>query len=182
MRLFAMRHGETDWNRQRKIQGLQDIGLNDSGREQIRQTCVTLADRTDLRFARIVTSPLMRAVESAAICRDMLQVPVEIMDHFRERSFGRLEGKTLDEIREHYGIDDIEEMQSARYRAEAMAAVRERIRQGLCVLMSNYPNQDILLVTHGSIIKCLAGEYSMETGILPNGAFIVLHPHVISVD
>ncbi|WP_134684033.1 histidine phosphatase family protein [Brevibacillus migulae] len=175
MRLFVIRHGETQWNRERRIQGLQDIPLLADGREQIRQVCRTLASaKEDVRLARIFTSPLLRAAQSAFIAGEFFQVPVQVMPSIRERAFGRLEGLTWQEIRERYGIADVEEIQDGQLDIEALAAVRDRVVAAAEFLAASYPQKDILLVTHGSIIKCLGQAYGKEVGILPNAAYMEL--------
>ncbi len=62
--LYLVRHGETEWNRLRRIQGLTDIPLNDTGREQARRTGMLLTRRP---IARVYASPLGRARETAEI-------------------------------------------------------------------------------------------------------------------
>jgi len=174
MRLFVMRHGVTSWNRERRIQGLQDVPLNPEGREQIRDACKRLADQEELRPVRIFTSPLLRAAESASIAGEYFQVPIEVITCMRERSFGRLEGLTLQEIRDRYGIADIEEIQDGQWEIEDLSTVRQRVKEGVESLLVSYPQTDILLVTHGSIIKCLGQAYGKDVGILPNAAYLEL--------
>lgn len=174
MRLIVMRHGETAWNRERRIQGMQDIPLNPDGREQVRQACRTLKERERLRPIRIFTSPLLRATQSALIASEMFQVPLEVMPCMRERSFGLLEGLTWQEIEERCGIADAEEIQDGDWEVEELAAVSRRVAEGLAALSAAYPHEEILLFTHGSIIKCLGRAYGREVGILPNAASLEL--------
>jgi len=174
MRLFVMRHGETPWNRERRIQGLQDIPLHPEGRGQIRYACRRLADQEGLRPVRIFTSPLIRSVQSAFIASEFFQAPIEVITCMRERSFGKLEGLTLLEIQDRYGIADIEEIQDGQWEIEALSAVRQRVTEGIESLLVSYPQTDILLVTHGSIIKCLGQAYGKDVGILPNAAYLEL--------
>jgi broad specificity phosphatase PhoE len=172
MRVFLMRHGETDWNREQRVQGRRDVALNDRGREQIRRAVERLSDRISPAFSRIVSSPLLRARQSAIICRDLLRLPMEVDTRWAERSFGCLEGMTVDEIRMRCQIDDFEEIDDLRYGIEPMDSVRSRIRQALIDAVSTSAAGPILVVTHGSIIKCLARECGMEDGIPANGEWM----------
>ena len=92
--LYLVRHGETDWNRDRRIQGSTDIPLNETGRLQARRTGTLLARRS---WDAIITSPLSRAAETAAIIADELGLPApQIVDAIVERAYGEAEG--LDDI------------------------------------------------------------------------------------
>lgn len=174
MRLFVMRHGETAWNRERRIQGMQNIPLHPDGREQVRQACRKLMERERLRPVRIFTSPLLRAAQSALIASEMFQVPLEIMPCMRERSFGLLEGLTWQQIEERYGIADAEEIRDGDWEVEELTTVGRRVAEGLASLSAAYPHEEILLVTHGSIIKSMGRVYGREVGILPNAASLEL--------
>jgi uncharacterized phosphatase len=88
--LYLVRHGETDWNRQRRIQGLTDIPLNDTGRAQARATGELLARRS---WDAVYASPLARARETAAIIAGELGLPgPTLLDALVERNYGDAEG------------------------------------------------------------------------------------------
>jgi len=95
MKLYLTRHGQTDWNQRRIIQGKTDIALNDIGREQARITRDALADVT---FSCIYTSPLLRAVETAEIINEYHQVPIYKDDRIAERGFGKMEGASIEQV------------------------------------------------------------------------------------
>lgn len=168
---IVMRHGETDWNREQRIQGVQDVGLNKTGREQVRQACEQLR-RRGMRFSRIVSSPLARARESARIAQEVFGLPLLLLPQLRERSFGPLEGKTIRELRRDFRIADVEEIGSAAWGMESFAQVRERVRRGLAQLAVTYPGERLLLITHGSLIKCIGEMCGLSLGILPNAGYI----------
>lgn len=166
-----MRHGETDWNRERRLQGVQDVGLNETGQEQVREACRKLL-RQSPPFSRIVSSPLRRARQSAGIAQEMIGVPIVMLPQLQERSFGPLEGKTADELRRDEQIQDVEEIMDGSYGIEEMAQVRERIRQGLFHLAAAYPAERLLIITHGSVIKCIGQMCGRSVGLLPNAGWI----------
>lgn len=89
MRLYIVRHGETDWNKKRKVQGFSDIPLNEYGRHLARQTAEGMKDvHLDLAY----TSPLIRAKETAEIILAGRGIPVVESLGIKEMGFGAYEG------------------------------------------------------------------------------------------
>ena len=89
MMMYIVRHGETDWNRMRRVQGHTDIALNDYGRLLARETAEGMKGiHLDLCY----TSPLSRARETAQIILGDRQIPVYDDPRIEEISFGRYEG------------------------------------------------------------------------------------------
>ena len=93
MLVYWMRHGETDWNRQRRIQGCTDIPLNDEGRRQARLAARALKD---VRFDAAFCSPLSRARETAQIVLQGRSLSPIIVEGFKEASFGAADGRCMD--------------------------------------------------------------------------------------
>lgn len=174
MKLILLRHGETEWNLEKRIQGTQNVPLNESGRKQMEEIGEILFSQYKKPFDRMVVSPLQRTVESAHICNARLKLPIELREEFQERSFGILEGQTLEEIKQGYDIHDVEEVQDARHGIESMDSLRWRLEKGLGYLYKTYPQDQILLVTHGSIIKEIARQYGLKIGIIKNGTYLEL--------
>lgn len=101
MKLYFIRHGETEWNKQRKLQGQVDIPLNEYGRSLAKITAEGMAD---IPFDKVFTSPLKRAKETAQIlCENRPVTPIEDM-RLKEISFGVGEGKSLAAIHNQPGI------------------------------------------------------------------------------
>ena len=86
---YYVRHGETDWNLQGRMQGQTNIPLNEPGREQARQAAGLLVD---LPIVAMVASPLDRAPETATIIQESLGVPMEIIPEIQEVYCGKNEG------------------------------------------------------------------------------------------
>jgi len=86
---YYLRHGETDWNRERRIQGSTDVSLNELGRAQAEAAAALLAGR---EIAIICTSPLRRARETVAIVNRRLRRPVVVVEGLRECDLGCREG------------------------------------------------------------------------------------------
>ena len=98
MKIYALRHGETDWNAKHLIQGKTDIPLNDEGRKQAREAAQKLAP---LGINLVITSPLTRAVETTKIIVDYLKIDdshVKVDARLSERDFGDFEGKPFSEV------------------------------------------------------------------------------------
>ncbi|GAB3045344.1 phosphatase PhoE [Parafrigoribacterium mesophilum] len=143
--LYLVRHGETDWNLQRRIQGSTDIPLNETGRLQARRTGSLLARRS---WDAIISSPLVRAVETATIIADELDLGApEIVDAIVERAYGEAEG-----------LDDRE--LARRFPGNTPVAGREsrqdvsaRVMPALAAIAENRPGQHLILTTHGGVIR-----------------------------
>jgi probable phosphoglycerate mutase len=146
MTVFALvRHGETDWNRERRIQGSTDIPLNDTGREQARATGELLASR---RWTALVASPLSRAAETARLIGAAVGLgEPELEPRVAERDYGEAEGLTGPEIDARYpdGTDV-----PGR---EPREAVAERAVAALHDLAARHPGEAVIVVAHGGVIR-----------------------------
>ena len=89
MRLYILRHGETDWNRELRLQGQTDIQLNEKGRRLAR---LTAEGMKDIPFDLVITSPLSRARETAALALGGREIPVICDERIMEIGFGVMEG------------------------------------------------------------------------------------------
>lgn len=145
--LYLVRHGETDWNRARRIQGRTDIPLNDTGREQALRTARLLARRS---WDAVISSPLGRARETAEIVARELALPEPLLrDALVERNYGDAEGMDFAEIDARYpeGVEV-----PGR---ETRQAVGERVVPELTRLAADHPGQALVVVTHGGAIRAV---------------------------
>ncbi|MEK4668771.1 histidine phosphatase family protein [Niallia sp. FSL R7-0271] len=156
--ICLIRHGETDWNSLGKIQGRTDIPLNSNGIRQAEQ-CRDYLKETS--WDLIITSPLMRAKETAAIINESLNLPIVEMAEFIERSFGDAEGKTKEERQVLYP-------DMLYPNAEPYWELAERLKQGLADILQSYPQQKVLLVAHGAVIHTILRILSNEEITLDN--------------
>jgi uncharacterized phosphatase len=156
-RFFLVRHGETEWNRLRKIQGISDIPLNDTGRAQAAALGDILAKH---RFDLLVSSPLSRALETAQILAKKLTMPAPlVISDLIERNYGQAEGSTGAELDKVYPSGT--EIPGREDRAD----VTKRVVRTLHDLAIRHPEADILAVAHGAVIRAIVdyaapGEYS----------------------
>lgn len=177
-RIIAVRHGETAWNVDARIQGQLDIGLNDTGRWQARRVGEALAAEP---ITAVYSSDLGRAHETAQAVAEFTGIPVVADEGLRERSFGLFEGKTFDEIHEnwpdhaHNWRKRIPEWQPPDG-GESLLELRERVTRTMQELAARHPGEQIVVVAHGGVLDTLyrvaTGQEvnSPRTWELPNGA------------
>lgn len=153
---FFIRHGETDWNLQHRMQGATDIPLNDTGRAQ------AMAARDFLAHAgitRLIASPLIRAFETAQILNETAKLPLMQHAGLMERSFGIYEGKhRRDAPNENGHIADGEPHE----KIEAFAAVAARARAAIDEALVLYPEDRIAFVSHGGVFSALHHDFCGE--------------------
>lgn len=158
MRLYIIRHGETEWNIKRRFQGRSDIPLNDEGRRLAR---VTAEAMSDIPFARIYTSPLKRAYETAMIIKGERDIPVIEDARIIEIGFGEYEGLCCS--KEGYNIPDPDfmnffnkpEAYNPPNGGESIEALCKRTAEFLDEIMHNndMENETILVSTHGAALR-----------------------------
>ena len=98
MTFYVLRHGQTDWNVQMRLQGSTDIPLNETGRVQAHVAAKILAGEG---ITKIIASPLSRALETARIVGAVAGIEPVVDDRLIERNFGLFEGMTIDEVHQH---------------------------------------------------------------------------------
>ena len=101
MRFFFARHGQTDWNVLKKVQGTTDVPLNDVGIHQAEELCENL-HKINANLFKVYSSYQKRALETAQIVSEEFQVPLEAIDGLEEMSMGDFEGHTWEEIKKLY--------------------------------------------------------------------------------
>jgi broad specificity phosphatase PhoE len=152
--IYLARHGETDDNARRIVQGSIDTPLNERGREQARELVLRVAD---LGIAAIWTSQLARSAETARILGDALGLEPQVDDRLAESRRGSWEGRSLDEI-ERTEPDAWAAWQRGGpdFRVpgggESLAEHQERVLAVLDAVRAG--DQPALVVAHGGTIRC----------------------------
>jgi probable phosphoglycerate mutase len=154
-RLVLVRHGETAWNRETRIQGHTDIPLSDHGRWQAQQVGKALRDEG---LHAVYSSDLQRAADTARAVADASGLPLVLDEALRERHFGAFEGLTHDEIMSRHP----EEGRRWRGRdpsygpqgGETLTVFYDRVIGAAVKLASKHPGQTIALVAHGGVLDC----------------------------
>jgi uncharacterized phosphatase len=145
-RIALVRHGQTDWNRTRRIQGATDIPLNRVGRRQARDAGDRLADGG---WDAVYSSPLSRAAETAEIIAGSLGLPAPVaVAGLAERGYGLAEGLTGSEVRERFRGAPVPGR-------EPTDSVLARALEGLDDLAERHPDGGIVVVSHGGVIGAL---------------------------
>ncbi|RCW64233.1 histidine phosphatase family protein [Saliterribacillus persicus] len=148
--ICLVRHGETDWNALGKIQGTTDIPLNETGKKQA-EACGAFLKGTD--WDVLITSPLKRAKETAEIINTYMDMPLEEMAEFKERSFGDAEGMTPEERTERFPGRIYPNQ-------EEVETLHKRLEMGLEKINDRYKNKRVLLVAHGAVINAILSVFS----------------------
>lgn len=160
--LILIRHGETAWNRDKRIQGHLDIPLSEVGLAQaarlacrFQQEQAAGADRIDVLYS----SDLSRAAQTASPLGDVCGLPVMQTGRLRERSYGAFEGLTADEIHaaypEPYARWQSRDIHYAMPDGESLSAFYRRIVDGVEQLVERHAGARIACVAHGGVLDCL---------------------------
>jgi broad specificity phosphatase PhoE len=179
---YIVRHGETEWNVQNRLQGHGDSPLTSRGEEQVRDFAREL---TDINFDLVFSSDLLRAQRTAEIIAVEKKLAVTTTQLLRERSFGKYEGKTRQEF-ENENKELIERHKSLtgaergtfKY-ADDMESDEEVVTRLLIFLRETavaYPGKNIWVVSHGGVLRILLQHlgYAVQRGSVSNAAHIEL--------
>ncbi|WP_157156568.1 histidine phosphatase family protein [Diaminobutyricimonas sp. LJ205] len=149
MTIAFIRHGQTDWNAAGRMQGRSDIVLNDTGRQQARDAVAVLTDAelAGAEWEVIVSSPLQRARETAAIIADGLGIELgKTYELLVERDYGEGEGLTMNEILERWPDREYPGL-------EPLDSVVARGRAALDEIADEYAGRNVVIVCHGTLIR-----------------------------
>ncbi|WP_167139155.1 histidine phosphatase family protein [Diaminobutyricimonas sp. TR449] len=149
MTIALIRHGQTDWNAAGRMQGRSDIVLNDTGRQQARDAVAVLTDAelAGAEWEVIVSSPLQRARETAAIIADGLGIELgKTYELLVERDYGEGEGLTMNEILERWPDREYPGL-------EPLDSVVARGRAALDEIADEYAGRNVVIVCHGTLIR-----------------------------
>ncbi|HCL87382.1 MAG TPA: histidine phosphatase family protein [Comamonadaceae bacterium] len=156
-RIIAIRHGETAWNVDTRIQGHLDIALNDTGLRQARRVAAALAGES---VAAIYSSDLQRAWATAQAIAQTTGAPLAADAGLRERCFGDFEGRTFAQIEQ----ESPEHARLWRKRdpeftpaggGESLTALRERVQETVHRLAARHGGEQVVLVAHGGVMDVL---------------------------
>ncbi len=161
-RIILVRHAETEWNLQGRWQGHADIPLNETGRMQAQALARRLAHWP---IDAIYSSDLQRALETARPVAAALGLEIYVTEQWRERDVGDFTGLTSAEIAEAYP-DVWGQAIFDPPTGESVADVRERVVAGLQALVSDHPDQAVLVMTHGGVLYSILGHI---LGLPPGG-------------
>lgn len=154
MTLYVVRHGETIWNQERKVQGITDIPLTDKGREEAKELQDLIKT---LNIDVVISSPLIRARETAKILVNS-SLPINTDDRIKERDWGLNEGANIDTVDKwdcwdvvlNTRVQNIESIQDFMY----------RVSDFLEDIKVRYKDKNVLIVTHSAVSRVI--HYLLE--------------------
>jgi broad specificity phosphatase PhoE len=168
-RVGLLRHGQTDWNIDFRLQGTSDIPMNATGLAQAKAAAGALEKAWDA----VISSPLDRALKTAEFAAERLEIAtIGIEPLLLERSFGEAEGMSYDEWKKHYPDSHVPG-------GESIAQLEQRCQRLLTKLASDFYGTSVLAVSHGALIRKLIniaseGQLPREGERLGNASLSVL--------
>jgi broad specificity phosphatase PhoE len=148
--IVLVRHGETDWNRDRRFQGRADQPLNETGRAQAQELAEILCDEP---VSVLYTSPLRRASETAEILAERLGLEARPLDALLEIDVGTWEGLTIDDVRARFPEQAAVDWRSGWEDGETYTGLEQRVIPALLELGSRHDGEHILAVTHAGPLR-----------------------------
>lgn len=179
-RVCLVRHGETAWNTERRLQGHIDIPLNDTGLSQAEATARSLA-RAGLRFSALYSSDLERARQTAAAIARAHALPPQHDPRLRERHYGHFQGLTFDEA-EHRHPENFRRFKARDPHfalpddGESLNTLAARVHAALEDIAREHAGETVVVVTHGGVLDIahrLATGQALQTArafAIPNAA------------
>ena len=181
-RLILVRHGETEGESSIRYHGRTDVALSELGRDQMRRARRAIeTNHGGINFARVFSSPLVRASEGARIVAGN-SAPLVTIDEFAEVHFGLFEGLTADEIRERYP-DEFARWNADRLapsytypEGESRADFTNRVERGLERMLALWTarDNDALLVAHRGVIRAIVRKLTRREPIVELGSIHIL--------
>ena len=177
--IYVTRHGQTDWNVQKKVMGRCDEPLNETGLKQAEETKNSLLN-TNIDI--IICSPLKRAKQTAEIINEGRNIPIIYDERIIERDFGEFEGKQTKDF-DFYGYWNYYKNEQYQ-RAENIQRFFERIYGFLDDVMKEYQGKNVLIVAHGGVsipVNCFFNKRIPE-GSLVDAGLVLGNCQVASYD
>jgi probable phosphoglycerate mutase len=161
--LLVIRHGETAWNAERRLQGHVDIPLNAAGMQQARAVAMALNNEA---VDTILCSDLQRAIQTATAIADQKNLVIHADPAWRERSFGGFEGELINTLEQRFPVEyaawrayEVDSTFPANadgtFTGESIRQFHTRIETALLELCRQYANKKIAVIAHGGILECL---------------------------
>ncbi|MBY9000809.1 MAG: histidine phosphatase family protein [Candidatus Heimdallarchaeota archaeon] len=152
MNIYLVRHGETDYNKDRLLMGQLDIPLNELGLSQVKKLSKFVENKN---ISKIYSSDLQRASRTAEIISGTNNIPIELILNFREHTLGRLDGMKWSSEWDELAKDEFEE-RILREGGESFEVFEERIWGTFVKITEKHSLEDnILIVSHGGCIRMI---------------------------
>lgn len=157
MKLYVVRHGQTEWNYENRVCGVSDVQLTDKGKEQANELSKIINMK---QIDIILTSPLSRAVKTAEILSSGISKDLIIDHRLIEQDYGVFEGAYRDnnnflEAKRHFP--------SKLSGGESILQVVQRIFNVLDEIKEKYQSKNVLIVTHGGVCRIINAYFNEQT-------------------
>ena len=167
MKIYFVRHGETQWNVKKIFQGIKDSPLTEKGQEQARKLKNKL---NEIDFNYFYSSPLGRAVQTLEILtEDRKNITLGTIKDFREINMGDMEGVPREEFEKKYPVQfnnlwhNGKDYDPSEFNGENFQGVLDRVKKGLRFLVENHKDSDkILVVSHGIALEAIFASINKE--------------------
>ncbi len=175
--ILLVRHGESEGNRDRIFTITPNVPLTARGREQARRAAEIIGEQFAVQ--RVVSSPYLRARQTAKIVAGVLRVPLVIDEAFREQDLGRLAGRPYEAVLEDPAFEFARRWEWRPPSGESLVDVRARVAPAFDRLAAAHPWEDIALVSHGGVMFALwahvAGSWEAAQPAGNGGIVVVEH-------
>lgn len=175
---WLIRHGETLWNAERRLQGWLDIPLNETGKAQAAQLAHYLeSEAFEQRFDAIYSSDLSRAYDTAVIATKTFAQPIVRDPGLRERSYGTYQGATwaaLSESSDAGAPVNLRDPDQAIEEGESYREFAERVRRAFEDIAIAHPGGNVMVFTHGGVID-VAWRYATGAALDAPRPFSILN-------
>ena len=149
MNVLLIRHGQTDWNCQNKIQGWSDVDLNNKGISEINDLCKFIKKGY---WDYVITSDLTRAKQTAEIISKKLNIPIVILANLRERNYGVFEGNYIECLKnENIQFNFLTKVPAG----ESYKHFYKRIFNCWDIIYRKYKSKKIIIVTHKGVMQII---------------------------
>lgn len=168
MKIYSTRHGQTEYNRLDLILGSTDIPLNGTGIEQaeILASNVALIKSLDI----IISSPMLRAKETAMKVAERCNIPIIIDERLREWNYGEFEGKSR--YVDGFADNKLEFAVRMGKFGESMIQLSHRVYSALDDIIEKYNNKNVLIVSHGGVCRVIETYFNDMTAKEFSGWFM----------
>lgn len=158
LNIYLTRHGETKWNKENRLQGWKNSELTENGIEN----AILLGKRLNhIDIKTIYSSPSKRALDTAKLISLDRNIPKIVVNDLKEISFGEWEGKTQEEIENHYKEDYLNfwnrphEYNHLPHKGESLCDLKGRVAEAIKGIIETNETGNILIVTHGVVIRAM---------------------------
>ncbi|WP_024615925.1 histidine phosphatase family protein [Clostridium sp. Ade.TY] len=159
--IYLTRHGQTEWNIEKRLQGHGNSPLTDAGIKRAEELSKRLKD---IKIECIYTSPIERAYKTASILKGNKEIELITHDGLKEMNFGDFEGKITEEVMQENPDWDINlimqgNLEMRAPNGETLAEVRERVSKAMDEIIKDNDGKSILIVAHGITLKAIMNYF-----------------------